>query len=67
MNMDFVCQCVWAVPLTALGAMFFDWSFPVVLLMMTSEEIVKAFPATWRVFSHRWVNNLTDSEARPTA
>ncbi|MGX9521599.1 MATE family efflux transporter [Vibrio mediterranei] len=67
MNMDFVCQWVWAVPLTALGAIFFDWSFPVVLLMMTSEEIVKAFPATWRVFSHRWVNNLTDSEARPTA
>jgi Na+-driven multidrug efflux pump len=63
MNMDFVCQWLWAVPMTALGAMYFEWTFPIVLLMMVSEEVVKLLPAAWRVFGNRWVNNLTQEKA----
>ncbi|MCJ2376930.1 MATE family efflux transporter [Vibrio sp. ZSDZ34] len=62
MNMDFVCQWLWAVPMTALGAMYFEWTFPIVLLMMVSEEMIKLLPAAWRVFGNRWVNNLTEEE-----
>lgn len=66
MNMDFVCQWVWAIPITALGAIVFNWSFPVVLLMMVSEEIIKVVPACWRVFSDKWINNLTESKESTT-
>lgn len=67
MNMDFVCQWMWAVPITAMGAMVFDLSFPIVLLLMTSEEIVKVVPAVWRVYSDRWVNNLTENRESSAA
>ena len=62
MNMDFVCQWLWAVPMTALGAIIFDWPFTIVLLMMVSEEMVKVFPAAWRVFGNKWANNLTEQK-----
>ncbi|GAL26133.1 Na+ driven multidrug efflux pump [Vibrio variabilis] len=67
MNMDFVCQWMWAVPITAMGAMVFDLPFPIVLLLMTSEEIVKVVPAVWRVYSDRWVNNLTENRESSAA
>ncbi|GAL17782.1 hypothetical protein JCM19235_6335 [Vibrio maritimus] len=45
----------------------FDLSFPIVLLLMTSEEIVKVVPAVWRVYSDRWVNNLTENRESSAA
>ncbi|MGR5145887.1 MATE family efflux transporter [Photobacterium alginatilyticum] len=60
MNMDIVCQWLWAIPVTAFAAIWLEWSLPLVLLMMTSEELVKLYPAMRRLASLRWVNNLTE-------
>ncbi|MGF1705053.1 MATE family efflux transporter [Enterovibrio baiacu] len=60
MNMDVVCQWLWAVPMTAMAAIWFDWPLHYVFLMMTSEEIVKLLPTIRRVFGTKWVNNLTE-------
>ncbi|WP_028025243.1 MATE family efflux transporter [Enterovibrio calviensis] len=62
MNMDVVCQWIWAVPMTALAAMWFELPLQYVFLMMTSEEIVKLYPAIKRVFGNKWVNNLTEEK-----
>lgn len=67
MNMDFVCQWMWAVPVTAMGAIVFELPFTTVLLLMTSEEIIKVLPAAWRVYSDKWVNNLTENTERSAA
>lgn len=61
MNMDVVCQWLWAVPMTAMAAMWLELPLYYVFLMMTSEEIVKLYPTIKRVFGNKWVNNLTDS------
>lgn len=61
MNMDVVCQWLWAVPMTAMAAMWLEFPLYYVFLMMTSEEIVKLYPTIKRVFGNKWVNNLTDS------
>lgn len=63
MNMDAVCQWVWAVPMTAIAAMWLELPLPYVFLMMTSEEIVKLYPTIRRVFGNKWVNNLTIEKA----
>ncbi|MGF1769204.1 MATE family efflux transporter [Enterovibrio makurazakiensis] len=63
MNMDVVCQWMWAVPMTALAAMWFELPLQYVFLMMTSEEIVKLYPTIKRVFGNKWVNNLTEDKA----
>ncbi|WP_394209999.1 MATE family efflux transporter [Enterovibrio calviensis] len=63
MNMDVVCQWMWAIPMTALAAMWFDMPLQYVFLMMTSEEIVKLYPTIRRVFGTKWVNNLTQEKA----
>ncbi len=67
MNMDFVCQWMWAIPVTAMGAIVFELPFTTVLLLMTSEEIIKVLPAVWRVYSDKWVNNLTENTERSAA
>lgn len=64
MNMDVICQWIWAIPMTALAAIWFELPLYYVFLLMTSEEIVKLYPTIRRVFGRQWVNNLTDkSEA----
>ncbi|WP_407330641.1 MATE family efflux transporter [Enterovibrio sp. 27052020O] len=60
MNMDVVCQWIWAIPMTAVAAMWFELPLPYVFLLMTSEEIVKLYPTIRRVFGTKWVNNLTE-------
>ncbi len=66
MNMDAICQWVWAVPMTAIAAMWLNLPLPYVFLMMASEEMVKLYPTINRVFGQKWVNNLTADKALST-
>jgi putative MATE family efflux protein len=52
---------VWGlgVPLSALGA--FVWGFPAwaVFLLTTTDDIAKSFVGIWRLFSRKWMRDVT--------
>lgn len=62
-NANFILDCglLWleAVPLGLLGAFVFHWSAPVVFFAMRSDNILKTVIALPRVFSGKWIRNVT--------
>lgn len=62
-NTNFILDCglLWleAVPLGLLGAFVFHWSAPVVFFAMRSDNILKTVIALPRVFSGKWIRNVT--------
>ncbi len=66
MNMDAVCQWGWAIPMVAVSALWLGLPLPYVFFFMLSEEIVKIVPTLYRMYSNRWMNNLT-KEPQPIA
>lgn len=51
------------VPLTALGAFVLGWPIHLVYMLTLSEEVVKFVIGTWRYFTRRWINRLTEALA----
>lgn len=43
----------------ALAAFVFNWSVPVVYMILMSDEIIKIPLTTWRYKSQKWLNNVT--------
>ena len=46
-------------PVSLLGAFVFHWSAPVVFFAMRSDNILKTVIALPRVFSGKWIRNVT--------
>lgn len=43
----------------ALGAFFFDFSVPLVYIILLSDEVIKIPITTWRYRTYRWLQNVT--------
>jgi putative MATE family efflux protein len=58
LKVDLVTQWIAAVPLTFVAALVFHLPFPLILLAINCEEIVKFFVTGWRVLRRRWLRTL---------
>lgn len=52
---------VWlvGVPLAFIGVMYFKWPVHYVFLLVTTEELIKVFFSTHRMFSKKWIRDVT--------
>ena len=56
---DTICMWFISIPLVWCAAFVWQLSFVLVVMIMYSEEICKAFMFAWRVKNKRWMKNLT--------
>jgi len=56
--LDTVAQWVIAVPVVAIGALYFELPLIVVYLLVQVEELFKIIPATLRIKQRKWLKNL---------
>ena len=56
---DVIAQWVIGIPIVMMAAWWWDCSLSVLFGLLIVEEIVKIGGSVWRVYSRRWVNNLT--------
>ena len=56
---------VWFVstPLGFVAGLVLGLPLPIVLLCLKFDEVIKAFLCLWRVFSHKWIKNVTRESA----
>ena len=59
MFLDISTLWIFAVPAGALAGLVFGWPFPIVMLLLTSDECVKFFIGIWRFRTGRWLRNVT--------
>jgi putative MATE family efflux protein len=60
LKVDVFTQWAVAIPLTFLAALVWRFSFPLVFLVINSEEIAKFCIAGWRLNRRTWMRNLAD-------
>lgn len=59
MYLDIIAMWAIAVPLGALGGLYFGLSVPAVFFLLRFDEVIKAFVALFRLRSGKWLKDVT--------
>lgn len=56
---EMICLWLFAIPLGAMSVLYFNFSIPVIFILLKSDEILKGIIGYFRVTKGKWINDIT--------